>query len=230
MSADGSNDERRRAMLDRIRSGISEGGTVAQRKGAVEARLAGQAPHLIPGRAKKDAAGLKALFAEHLAGQSATVLDAASEAAIPVAIAAYLRGQNLPTTLRVGADPRLAGLPWSTAPSLSLTHGRAAATDEVGLSYAAAGVAETGTLVMASGADNPVTLNYLPETHIVVVRATDIAGHYEAAFDKLRSTLGRGVMPRTLNLISGPSRSADIGGKPVLGAHGPRRLCVIIVG
>jgi L-lactate utilization protein LutC len=36
-------------------------------------------------------------------------------------------------------------------------------------------------------------------------------------------------MPRTLNFISGPSRTADIGGKLVVGAHGPQRLCVIIV-
>jgi L-lactate dehydrogenase complex protein LldG len=37
-------------------------------------------------------------------------------------------------------------------------------------------------------------------------------------------------MPRSLNLISGPSRTGDIGGRIVLGAHGPRRLCIVIVG
>jgi L-lactate dehydrogenase complex protein LldG len=37
-------------------------------------------------------------------------------------------------------------------------------------------------------------------------------------------------MPRTLNLVSGPSRTADIGGRIVIGAHGPRRLMVVIVG
>ena len=62
-----------------------------------------------------------------------------------------------------------------------------------------------------------------------VVRAADIIGNYEKAFDKVRALLGRGVMPRTLNLISGPSRTADIGGRLVVGAHGPRRLCVLIV-
>lgn len=222
--------DRRRTMLERIKTGLNDGTSARARHDAVAARLAGQKPHLIPERARKDAAGLKALFTEHLQGQSATVLAVAGEADIPVAIAGYLRGTNLPMRLRHGADAGLAALPWSKEPALSVEHGRAQAGDEVGLSRAAAGVAETGTLVMLSGADNPVTLNYLPENHIVVVAARDIAGNYEAAFDTVRARLGRGVMPRTVNLISGPSRSADIGGRPVLGAHGPRRLCVIVVG
>jgi L-lactate dehydrogenase complex protein LldG len=37
-------------------------------------------------------------------------------------------------------------------------------------------------------------------------------------------------MPRTVNLISGPSRSGDIEQKIILGAHGPRALHIIVVG
>ena len=223
------NASRRAQMLDRIRAGISDGGAAATRGAVVEARLKSLAPQLIPERAKKDAAGRKALFTEHLKSQSATVLDVKSDAEIPAAIAGYLRSTNLPMRLRMGDDARLAGLPWSKEPALTLEKGRAAPADEVSLSHAVGGVAETGTLVMASGADNPVTLNYLPETHVVVVRAKDIAGNYEAAFDAVRAKLGKGTMPRTLNLISGPSRTGDIGGRLVMGAHGPRRMCVIIV-
>ena len=224
------NASRRAAMFDKIRTGISDGGTVSARRDAVETRLAGQTPHLIPERAKKDRAGLVALFGEHLTGQSATVLAVKNEAEIPAAIAGYLRSTNLPMRVRMGEDARLAALPWSKEPTLTLERGRATPADEVGLSHAVAGVAETGTLVMASGPDNPVTVNYLPETHVVVVRAKDITGSYEAAFDAVRGKLGRGVMPRTLNLISGPSRTGDIGGRLVMGAHGPRRMCVIVVG
>ena len=86
-----------------------------------------------------------------------------------------------------------------------------------------------GPLVMASGADNPVTLNFLPETHVVVVEDKALVGGYEGAWEKIRSRFGRRVMPRTVNFISGPSRTADIGGQLVMGAHGPRRLCVILV-
>ncbi len=159
----------------------------------------------------------------------ATVVSVASEADVPGAVATYLRGANLPMRVRMGDDARLDGLPWSSQPALTCERGRAQPGDEVGLSHAAAGIAETGTLMMMSGADNPVTLNYLPETHVVVVKARDIAGNYEAAFDQVRAKLGRGGMPRTLNLISGPSRTGDIGGRLVMGAHGPRRMCVIIV-
>ena len=35
---------------------------------------------------------------------------------------------------------------------------------------------------MASGPDNPTTLNFLPDTHIVVVDAKDIAGDYETVW------------------------------------------------
>jgi L-lactate dehydrogenase complex protein LldG len=224
------NAARRAAMLDRIRTGISAGGTVKARTTAVEARLAGQKPHLIPERARQDATGLRALFAEHLKGQSATVLHVGSEAEIPAAVASYLRNANLPMRLRMGEDARLGRLPWANEPALTCERGRALPADEVGLSHAIAGVAETGTLVIASGPDNPVTLNYMPETHIVVVRASEISGSYEAAFDAVRGLLGRGMLPRTLSLISGPSRTGDIGGRLVMGAHGPRRMCVIVVG
>jgi L-lactate dehydrogenase complex protein LldG len=93
-----------------------------------------------------------------------------------------------------------------------------------------AGIAETGTLMLASGPDNPVTVTFLPETSIVVLRRDDLVGPYEAAFGQIRARYGRGAMPRTVNLVSGPSRTADVGGRLVTGAHGPRRFCVVIVG
>ncbi len=232
MSRPGSdtNKDRRAAMFDKIRTGISDGGTVSSRRAAVEARLTSQAPHLIPERGKRNAAGRRAMFTDFLRGQTATVLPVASDAEVPAVIAAYLRNTNRPMRLRMGDDPRLAALPWSKEPTLTQDTGAAQPADQVGLTHAVAGIAETGTLLMTSGASNPVTVNFLPETHVVVIRAKDIAGNYEAAFEAVRAQLGKGTMPRTLNLISGPSRTADIGGRLVVGAHGPRRLCVVIVG
>jgi L-lactate dehydrogenase complex protein LldG len=81
--------------------------------------------------------------------------------------------------------------------------------------------------VLASGAENPVTLAFVPDTHIVVMRASAIVGAYEQACALVAGE--RGLLPRTLNLISGPSRTGDIGGRIVMGAHGPRRLAVILV-
>jgi L-lactate dehydrogenase complex protein LldG len=156
-------------------------------------------------------------------------VSVAAPSDVPSTVANFLRSSNLPQRVRVGEDPFLAKLDWSKEPALERRHGRAEDEDEVGLSHATVAVAETGTLVLASGDENPVTLNFLPETHIVVLTAKDIVGPYETAFERIRDAYGRGTMPRTLNLISGPSRTGDIGGKLVMGAHGPRRMCVIVV-
>ena len=95
-----------------------------------------------------------------------------------------------------------------------------------------AAIAETGTLMLVSGADTPTTLNFLPDTHIVVLRAGQVVAGYEDAWDLVR---GRGAggdppaWPRTVNLITGPSRTGDIEQRIQLGAHGPRRLHVVLV-
>jgi L-lactate dehydrogenase complex protein LldG len=68
----------------------------------------------------------------------------------------------------------------------------------------------------------------VPDTHVVVGRASTIVGAYEQAC-ALVAAEGTVRLPRTLNLISGPSRTGDIGGRIVMGAHGPRRLAVILV-
>ena len=77
---------------------------------------------------------------------------------------------------------------------------------------------------------NPTTLNFLPEAHTVLIEAADIVGSYEEAWDRLRAIHGKGTLPRAVNLISGPSRTADIEQTIVRGAHGPRRLLVLILG
>ena len=64
----------------------------------------------------------------------------------------------------------------------------------------------------------------------VAIGADDIAGDYETVFASLRARYGKGILPRTVNLITGPSRSADIEQTLLLGAHGPRRLHIVIVG
>ncbi len=197
----------------------------------VERRIAERRRHMLPARATMAPADLRAQFATHLTRGKASVIDVAEDAGVPAAIASYLRAQNLPPTLRIGDDARLRSLPWDTTPSMTLRYGRADPhTDAVTLSYAVAAAAETGTLVLASGPDNPVSLSFLPDTHLIVLNAATLVGAYEDAFDIVRATLGDGVMPRTLNFISGPSRTADIGGIPVMGAHGPRHLAVFVVG
>ena len=52
-----------------------------------------------------------------------------------------------------------------------------------------AGAAESGTVILVSGADNPTTLNFLPEAHIVVMKVGDLHASYEEAWAKLREDL-----------------------------------------
>ncbi|HLS19987.1 MAG TPA: LUD domain-containing protein, partial [Paracoccaceae bacterium] len=89
------------------------------------------------------------------------------------------------------------------------------------------GIAETGSLVFASGRENPVTLNFLGETHFALLDADDIVGGYEELWANWHE---RGLNPRTVNFITGPSRSADIGQVLQLGAHGPVALHVFLLG
>jgi len=210
----------RDAILGRIRS--ATGGDPA-RRAVVEARLAAHARGPVPERAK--VAGSEALvaFVARLKAASITVAEAAHIADVPRLAAEYLRANNLPARLRMGTEPELANLEWP----VEIAHGTAEGTDEVSIAKAFAGVAETGTLVLTSGPDNPTTLNFLPETEIVVIRAGDVVGGYEDAWDKVRADFPGGL-PRTVNWVSGPSRTADIEQTIVMGAHGPRRLHVIV--
>lgn len=223
-----SNDKRREQMYAAIRLGLAKYDAPDRRK-AAEARVKAPPAPLVPDRAQTAAAEQKALFKGFLDGQAATVIEVKSKTEIPAAIAGYLRNNNLPMRVRTGSDDYIRGLDWASQPALSHEEGRAVGSDEVGLSRVTAAIAETGTLVLASGADNPVTITFLPETHIAIVEERAVVGGFEGVWDKLRARFGRGSMSRTVNFVSGPSRTADIGGQLVMGAHGPRRLCVIMV-
>jgi L-lactate dehydrogenase complex protein LldG len=169
------------------------------------------------------------LFVAMAKGAACTGTQIADRAAVPAAIAGYLARENLPAKLRVAPDAEVADLPWSTRPLLEVTSGRSDGSDEVSLTPALAAIAETGTLMLTSGPERPTTLNFLPETHIVLLTADQVVGGMEEAWAKLRERYGRGVMPRTVNLVTGPSRSADIEQTLQMGAHGPRRLHIILV-
>lgn len=219
----------RDTVLGKIRRSLHvERGDVG-RRAIVIGRLEGAPRSVIPARGQLPAEERIALFTTMAEKVSATVQRVGFEDDLPVAVAEFLRSHNLPATVRMGDDPLLAGLPWERT-QVEVKRGPSDGSDAVGLSHAAAGVAETGTLVLFSGADNPTTLNFLPETHIAVVRSDDIVGDYESVWDTVRARYGKGAMPRTVNLVTGPSRSADIEQTLLLGAHGPRRLHIVVVG
>ena len=220
----------RDAVLGKVQRALAGSGSEAQRREVVERRLAEPKPNLIPARGQLAPEERAALFCRMAESASASVRRLQGPADIPGAVADHLRRHNLPLSLRMGGDPRLQALPWTEEPHLERRSGPSDGRDLVALSHAAAGVAETGTLVLLSGPDNPTTLNFLPDTHIVVVNAADIVGDYETVWRLLREAYGPGLLPRTVNFITGPSRSADIEQTIILGAHGPRALHILAVG
>jgi L-lactate dehydrogenase complex protein LldG len=220
----------RDAVLGKVKRALGVSGDEAVRKRSVAERLESRKANLIPARGQVDREGRIALFTTLAEAVSGTVERVAAPDGVPAAVAAYLRQHNLPAEFRAGADPAIAALPWEREPHLTRHAGPSDGSDVVALSRAFAGVAESGTLVLLSGPDNPTTLNFLPDAHIVMLAADDIAGDYETVWRRIREQYGAGNMPRTTNLVTGPSRSADIEQTLILGAHGPRALHIIVVG
>jgi L-lactate dehydrogenase complex protein LldG len=219
----------REGILANLRRSLGVHGDEAPRRFEVEARLKQAPPGVIPKRGQGDRSARTATFIAEAERAQASLAEIANWADAPAEIARFLRENNCPATLRMGADPRLAAMPWSET-SLEIVHGPSDGRDTNAVSAAFAGIAETGTLALVSGADNPTTLNFLPDNHIVVVPRETILADYESVFAKLRDAYGKGGAPRTLNFVTGPSRSADIEQTLLLGAHGPRRLHIVIVG
>jgi L-lactate dehydrogenase complex protein LldG len=218
----------RDAMLAAIRSKISQGGE-DERRAVVDAYIAKHAPNLIPERGIGDIDHRILVFTEMMqaVGGSVEILDDIDD--VPQSVAEYLRQHNLPAHVRRGADPLLEKLPWHRGGAVEVAAGRAEESDRASITRAFAGVAESGTIIQISGPDNPTTLNFLPEAHIAVLEARNIFASYEEAWTKLRAEMGEGQMPRTVNMISGPSRTGDIEQTIVRPAHGPKNMHVIIV-
>ncbi|TNE33329.1 MAG: lactate utilization protein C [Alphaproteobacteria bacterium] len=217
-------------ILGRIRQRLGrEGPLEGAEAAALRARIDGHQRGIVPNRTNIPHAAQVDLFQEKAEALAATVSRAKSLNDVPEIVSDYLTRHNLPGKIKMSPAPFLDGIPFGAMPMIEITRGAAEASDEVSLTPAFTGIAETGTLCMASGANTPSTLNFLPENHIVVIRASQIAGTLEESWDRLRQAFGEGNMPRTVNFISGPSRTADIEQTLIMGAHGPRRLHIVIV-
>ncbi|HTV45777.1 MAG TPA: lactate utilization protein [Stellaceae bacterium] len=224
----------RAEILSAVRQALGRGRLDPAAEAALRVRVAAHRRNLVPARATAlDRAGRIDLFVAMAEGVQATVTRVASPAAVPAAVVQYLAAENLPADLVMAPDPGLDAIPWHSRPLLQLRRGPAEPADAVSLTPCFAAVAETGTLMLVSGADTPTTLNFLPDTHIAVVRADQVVATYEEGWDRLRAAVpGEAAgarLPRTVNFITGPSRTGDIEQRIVLGAHGPRRLHIVVI-
>ena len=167
---------------------------------------------------------LIARFRDRVLSLASSIDQVASASEVPQALARYLRENNLP--LQAVCWPEFTQLDW-TAQGMNVAARPAKGSDLVGITGAFCAIAETGTLVLLSGKESPPATSLLPETHIAVVRSTRIVKGMEEAWSLLRKEYP--VMPRAVNFVSGPSRTADIEQTVTLGAHGPYRVHIILV-
>lgn len=215
-----STDTARAAIFAKLHSALGRGPLDAPHQAALAARSAQPPRHPRP-RVEGD---LLARFISKLESRAGTTGRVAHLAEVPAAVEAYGQALGLPRRAVVGGT--LAGLAWPAGWAL---HGGAAEiTDSLSVTPCLAGIAETGSLLLISGPANPTSHHFVPENHVVILELAHLVAHLEDAWAAL-THLPAGL-PRAVNIVSGPSRTADVEQTIQLGAHGPRRLHVLLVG
>ncbi len=216
-------------ILARVKRSLATPADDTARQAAVADRLAKTPQGIIPKRAQLPDDERVSMFCAFAEKYNATTMRIKSIGELAGEVSRYLKARNLPAEIRMGNDDFFNDAGFESERTLEVKKGASDGTDMTGLSHAVGAIAESGTLVLTSGADNPVTINFLPEHHIVVVKASDVGGTLEDAFANIRASYGKGTMPRTVNFVTGPSRSGDIEQTILLGAHGPRALHIVII-
>jgi L-lactate dehydrogenase complex protein LldG len=222
--------EARERILAGIGNSLKRGRLDPKIESELRARVGAHCRNLIPARATVLSHSEQVdLFVKMAEEVQASVTRVTSLAEVPEAVTRYLAAENLPAELVMAPDPRLDAIPWEARPLLRIRRGRAEPQDNVSLTPCQAAIAETGTLMLISGPHSPTTLNFLPDTHIVVLRGDQVVATYEDGLDSVRVAGAPDTLPRIINFITGPSRTADIEQHIELGAHGPRRLHIVLV-
>lgn len=170
-------------------------------------------------------AGLIERFQDKALAQACTVVRVAASALAPAAVRQFL--DEIGASPVAVVTPELSNLDWADA-GVAVAARAAVDADQVGISGVYCAIAETGTLMLLSGPSTPATVSLLPETHVALLEAERIVPTMEAAFALLQAEHGQ--LPRAVNFVSGPSRTGDIEQTIVLGAHGPCRVHVILIG
>ena len=219
----------REAILARVRAALGKDGDRRDAAAAARAYVAARAQGPRPAMA----GDLVARFVQRATDMESTVERLSSIAQFPGAIARYLDALDLPPALasqrtRQGVCwPEFADLDWEGA-GLAIEARPTNGDDRLGITGSFCAIAETGTLVITSGAATPTASMLLPDTHVAVVRAGRIVAGMEEALALVRAE--HPGLPRAVSLVSGPSRTGDIEQTIVVGAHGPFRVHIVVVG
>ena len=183
----------RALVLSRIRAALGVTGKDRKREDAVEDRLRNHPRGTIPARARADHEALLELMTTMLAKPRRRGHAGKRRRRRPCARSPPISAPMIfprPSAWEAIRCSRRS--PGNCAEPCSGEFGRAGPHDRAALSRAVAAAAETGTLVLVSGADNPTTLAFLPETHFILVRAGDVVGCLRGGLRSLARDLRRG--------------------------------------
>lgn len=89
-------------------------------------------------------------------------------------------------------------------------------------------IAETGTLVYASGPAQTRSVTLLPPVHLAIVDAASVLQDLMNLPNRLAECSVDGVLPRNVALVTGPSKTGDIELRLTTGVHGPGEVHVLI--
>ncbi len=198
------------------------------RRKRVMDRLRTHARNTVPSRVPQQAEARMDEFQKFCLENAMSWVEVTTLADIPVQVHAFLRDHQQPTQIKGTLEDIVSSIPWDINPLLSLTYGACTAKDVTTISGCVAAIAETGTLVVQSGRLFSIGAAFFPDNHIVIIKQSQVQAWYEQGWDIVREMSPTGI-PRHVTLISGPSRTADIEHKVQLGAHGPRRLHIIML-
>ncbi|MEH6652460.1 MAG: LUD domain-containing protein [Motiliproteus sp.] len=218
----------RQQIMANLHRGLNRDTDNSRAKSAVLERISQRPRSTIPARSQLDHSGQVELFKAMALEAVAELLPLDSIDQLPAAVDEFMQ-QNQQQQLIMASSAQLTALDWSQATHTQIKQRVVLAGDVVSLTSSFAGIAETGTLMLHSGSDSPTTLNFLSDIHLVVLQTSTIVGCYEDGWQALRQQQSDGSWPRTVNMITGPSRSADIEQKLQMGAHGPKRLVIFLV-
>lgn len=208
------------AIFATLHSALRRGPLDEAERAALDERMAGPPRHIRPAQEEESLAR----FIRKFESRAGTTQRVASLAEVPAAVEAYRLAKDLPPQAVIGAA--LKDLPWPAGWAVS--HGAAGPEATLSVTPCLAGIAETGSLMLGASPESPTTHNFVPDDHVVVLEVGRIVAYFEDAWAILRARPEG--MPRATNIISGPSRTADVEQTIQLGAHGPRRVHVILVG
>ncbi|MDG6929283.1 MAG: lactate utilization protein [Nitrososphaerota archaeon] len=101
---------------------------------------------------------------------------------------------------------------------------------DLAITWAAYGVAEEGAVVELACDDSLRLASSLPVHHVVLLSARKILPRLEDGMVAVGRDVASAARKPVATFISGPSRTADIEGRLLYGAHGPHSLCVMVLG